>query len=126
MPDGIGDLAACRCTWGFPGCGRRGACGMDDELRLLGVSGEVSGLMDAYRLAVRRAARVRAGLIAAGVDPKDLSVVPGLGEAGEPVVHVTVLPVVAVELSALIAGEPNPSPGRPPHHPCPRDDPNAA
>jgi len=89
------------------------------------VTDEVSGLVAAYQRAVRGAARIRAYLVAAGVDPENLSVVPGLGEAGEPVVHVTVLPVVAVELSALITSDAEPPPRRPPGHPC-RDDPNVA
>lgn len=98
---------------------------MDDEVQCQAVSsGAVSGLVAAYQRAVRAVARLRAGLIAAGVDPGDLSVVASLGERGEPVVYVTVLPVVAVELSALITGEPGSPQGRP-HRRC-RDDPSMA
>jgi hypothetical protein len=97
---------------------------MDDDVQCQAVSpGEMSGMVAAYRRAARGAARLRAGLIAAGVGPEDLTVVAGLGEEGESVVYVTVLPVVAVELSALIARET----GSPPKQPrrC-RDDPSVA
>ncbi|MCA1702857.1 MAG: hypothetical protein LC808_06130 [Actinobacteria bacterium] len=98
---------------------------MDDEVQCQAVSsGAVSEMVAAYQRAVRAAARLRAGLIAAGVDPGDLSVVASLGKRGEPVVYVTVLPVVAVELSALITGERGSPPGRP-HGRC-RDDPSVA
>ena len=72
---------------------------------------------------MRGAAGCAAGLIAAGLGPGELTVVAGLGEEGESVVHVTALPVVAVESSELIARET----GSPPKQPrrC-RDDPSVA
>lgn len=101
---------------------------MDDDVQCQAVSpGEASGMVAAYQRAVRGAARLRAALIAAGVGPNDLTVVAGLGEEGESVVYVTVLPVVAVELSALIARDTAREKGSPPKQPrrC-RDDPSVA
>ncbi len=85
---------------------------MDDEVRyVVGAAGEVSRLVDAYRLAVRGAEQLRSGLIAAGLDAEGLTVTAGVSESGRPLVHVTVLPVVAVQLATLIAEDSGPSPG---------------
>lgn len=79
---------------------------MDGEVQRRAVaSAEVPGLMAAYRRAVRSADQLRTGLIAAGLDPEELTVVAGLGEDGESVVHVTALPVLAVALAALLADD---------------------
>lgn len=91
---------------------------MDDEVRyVVGAAGEVSRLVGAYRRAVHGAQRLRAGLVAAGLDPEDVTAIPGLSESGDAAVHVTVLPVVAAQLSALVgdddAGGSPPRPGRP-------------
>lgn len=95
---------------------------MDDEAqRRVVISGEVPGLMAAYRRAVRGADQLRAGLIAAGLKPDDLTVVAGLSEDGQPAVHVTALPVVAVALATLLADDTGP----PPWYPC-RGDPDVA
>jgi hypothetical protein len=84
---------------------------MDDEVQCRAVaSGEVPGLMAAYRRAVRGADQVRAGLIAAGLDPDEVTVVAGLAEDGESAVHVTAFPVLAVALSALLTDDARPLP----------------
>jgi hypothetical protein len=99
---------------------------MDDEVqRSAVVSGEVPGLMAAYRRAVRGADRLRAGLIAAGLDPDELTVTAGLGEDGESAVHVTAFPVVAVQFAALIADDIEPPRRLPPWYLC-RGDPDVA
>ncbi len=99
---------------------------MDDEVQRRAVaSGEVAGLMAAYRRAVRGADQLRAGLIAAGLDPDELTVVAGLGEDGESVVHVTAFPVLAVALSALLADDAGPPPRLRSRHPY-RGDPDVA
>ncbi|MGA9311248.1 MAG: hypothetical protein WBV74_12865 [Pseudonocardiaceae bacterium] len=119
MPDGIGDLAL-RVASGNHSKGgasrscRTGACGMDDDVQRRAVAtGEVPGLLAAYRRATRGANRLRGGLVVAGLDPDELTVVAGLGEDGESVVHVTALPVVAVQLAELIADDAGPSPSFP-------------
>ena len=77
---------------------------MDDETQYrVTMTGEPTRLVRAYRHAVGRDRRLRAWLIASGLDPDDLTVTAGVSESGQPVVHVTVLPVLAVHLSALIA-----------------------
>jgi hypothetical protein len=112
------------CGVGVPGR-EQGVSGMDDEVRYRVTSGEPSRLMIAYRQAVRGAAQVQAGLIAAGLAPEELMVRAGVSESGRPVVHVTVLPVVAVQLAELIVeGSGGPPPER--RSPPPRGDPNAA
>jgi hypothetical protein len=99
---------------------------VDDEVRYpVWTSAEVARVMNAYRRAQHGAGKLRVGLIAAGVDPRALTVTPGISPSGEPVLHVTVLPVVAVHLSTLIAEED--TSGAPPRRPpsC-RDDPDVA
>jgi energy-converting hydrogenase Eha subunit G len=99
---------------------------MDDDMQRRAVaSGEVAGLVAAYRRAVRGADRLHAGLIVAGLDPDELTVVAGLGGDGESVVHVTALPVVAVQLAELIADDAVPPPSFPTWYPC-RGDPDVA
>jgi hypothetical protein len=79
---------------------------MDDEMQRRTVApGQVPGLMAAYRRAVRGADQLRAGLIAVGLDPAELTVVAGLSEDGESAVHVTTFPVLAVTLAALLADD---------------------
>jgi hypothetical protein len=56
-----------------------------------GGDGDTARLMADYRRAVRGAERLRAELIAAGLDPDELTVTAGVSAEGEPVVHVTVL-----------------------------------
>ncbi|MGH3887560.1 MAG: hypothetical protein ACRDSZ_13505 [Pseudonocardiaceae bacterium] len=98
---------------------REDVCGVDDEVRCQAVVlDQVVGLVAAYRRAVWGADRLRVALVAAGLDPADATVVAGLGEDGEPAVHVTALPVLAVQLSASIAGDQASKPWR--------DDPNVA
>lgn len=99
---------------------------MDDETQYrVTMTGEPTRLVRAYRHAVWGARRLRAWLIASGLDPDDLTVTAGVSESGQPVVHVTVLPVLAVHLSALIAQDRNAAPpGQ--RSAGPRDDPNAA
>jgi hypothetical protein len=53
------------------------------------VPGEAAGLVAAYDRAVARAQRVRALLVAAGLDGGSVLVVPSWTEAGEPVVYVS-------------------------------------
>lgn len=99
---------------------------MDDEVQRRAVaSSEVAELVAAYQRAVRGADRLHAGLIVAGLDPYELTVVAGLGEDGESVVHVTALPVVAVQLAELIADDAGPSPSFLTWYPC-RGDPDVA
>ena len=99
---------------------------MDDEVqRRAVVPGEVPGLVAAYRRAMRGTDRLHSGLVVAGLDPDELTVVAGLGEEGESVVHVTALPVVAVQLAELIADDAGPSPSFPTWYPC-RGDPDVA
>jgi hypothetical protein len=131
MPDGIGDLAL-RVASGNHSKGgasrscRTGACGMDDEVQRRAVaSSEVAELVAAYRRAMRGANRLHGGLIVAGLDPDELTVVAGLGDDGESVVHVTALPVVAVQLAELIADDAGPSPSFPTRYSC-RGDPDVA
>ncbi|MGH3907162.1 MAG: hypothetical protein ACRDTE_23750 [Pseudonocardiaceae bacterium] len=78
---------------------------MDDEMRdVVGTPGEVARLVGAYRRAVWAAETLRAVLVAAGLDPAEVVVVPGLDdESGDAAVHVTVLPVVAAQLGAIAA-----------------------
>lgn len=84
---------------------------MDDEVQRRAVApGEVPELLAAYRRAMRGADRLHGGLVVAGLDPGELTVVAGLGEDGESVVHVTALPVVAVQLAELIADDAGPPP----------------
>jgi hypothetical protein len=123
MPDGIGDsslrvASATTAGQGFRFVGT-GACGMDDEVQCRAVAwGEVAGLVAAYRRAVRGADQLRAELVVAGVDPEDLTVVAGLDDDGQPVVHVSALPVVAVRLAALIVDDSGSPPGLAPWYPC--------
>ncbi|MGH3571819.1 MAG: hypothetical protein ACRDUW_08325 [Pseudonocardiaceae bacterium] len=99
---------------------------MDDEVRYrVATIGEVSRLVAAYRRAAHGVDRLWAGLIAAGLEPDGVRVSPGVGAGGQPTVHVTVFPVVAVELAELIAGDhAGPPPERAPRHP--RGDPHVA
>ncbi|MBV9141440.1 MAG: hypothetical protein JO115_11075 [Pseudonocardiales bacterium] len=99
---------------------------MDDEVRYrVTTTGEVSRLVATYRRAVRGADRLRAGLIAAGLEPDGVRVSPGVGAGGEATVHVTVFPAVAVELAELIADDQGGAPPRlAPRHP--RGDPHVA
>jgi hypothetical protein len=59
------------------------------------VPDEAAGLVAAYDRAVARAQRVRALLVAAGLDAASVLVVPSWTEAGEPVVYVSGLTICA-------------------------------
>jgi hypothetical protein len=75
------------------------------------VPGEAAGLVAAYDRAVARAKRVRALLVAAGLDAASVLVVPSWTEAGEPVVYLSGLTVCAQrELAGILRGDLGPPP----------------
>jgi hypothetical protein len=75
------------------------------------VPGEAAGLVAAYDRAVARAQRVRALLIAAGLDGGSVLVVPSWTEAGEPVVYLSGLTGAAQQsLANIVRGGVGPPP----------------
>jgi hypothetical protein len=75
------------------------------------VPGEAAGLVAAYDRAVARAQRVRALLIAAGLDGGSVLVVPSWTEAGEPVVYLSGLTSAAQQgLADIVRGGVGPPP----------------
>jgi hypothetical protein len=75
------------------------------------VPGEAAGLVAAYDRAVTRAQRLRALLIAAGLDGGSVLVVPSWTEAGEPVVYLSGLTAAAQQsLADILRGGVRPPP----------------
>jgi hypothetical protein len=112
MPNGIG-AGALRVMRGA-GSGRSGREWLVGEgmiFRLVVPGEEASRLVAAYDRAVARAQRVRALLVAAGVDAASVLVVPSWTEAGEPVVYVGGLTISARQsLADILRGGLGPSP----------------
>lgn len=73
--------------------------------------GEAPGLLAAYCRAVSEAARLRALLVAAGLDAETVLVVPSLTEAGEPVVYLVVNGPAGQRFARIVTGAARPPPG---------------
>lgn len=73
--------------------------------------GEAPRLFAAYCQAASNAARLRALLVAAGLDAETVLVVPSLTEAGEPVVYLLVNGPIGQRLARIVTGATRPPPG---------------
>jgi hypothetical protein len=75
------------------------------------VSGEAAGVVAVYARAVAQAERVRALLVAAGLDLDAVLVVPSVSAAGQPVIYLTGLTSPArTQLHGIVHGSAGPPP----------------